>query len=248
MTAANTFSRLFYANFVPVVPAGEVLLAVFGVLIPAYEAEVSVAPLVRACLQAPGIAGVIVVDDGSHDETCAQAQEAGAVCLRHPENRGKGAALRTGFGEASRLGWDGVITVDADGQHDPAALPRFLHEHNRSGAQIIIGTRKREGGMPLARRMSNRLSSLVVTRLAGVPVPDSQSGYRLIAREVWESVPISADRYDMESELVIRAARRGFVISSVPIPTVYGDETSHFRGFRDTARMVRVFWRLWREG
>jgi glycosyltransferase involved in cell wall biosynthesis len=222
-------------------------VAVYGVLIPAYEADKTVACVVTRCLAASGVSGVIVVDDGSHDNTFVRAERAGAICLRHEVNQGKGAALCTGFSEASQRGWDAAITIDADGQHDPAAIPSFLEEHARAGPGIVVGTRKREAGMPFQRRLSNRLSSAVVSRLAGVHVADSQSGYRLIAREVWESVPISASRYDMESELLVRAARRGFIISSVPIPTVYGNETSHFHPFRDTARMMRVFWRLFLE-
>ncbi len=219
-----------------------------GVLIPAYEAGRTVAAVVAACQGITGISDIVVVDDGSTDDTLQSAKNAGAICIRHPQNRGKGAALCTGFAEASKLGWDAAITIDADGQHDPAAIPSFLEEYTRCGAGIIVGTRRRTGGMPLLRRASNWLSSSVVSWLAGQRVLDSQSGYRLIAREVWETVPLSTNRYDMESEMLVRAARRGFAICSVPIPTVYADETSHFHPIRDTARVVRVLWRLWREG
>jgi len=219
-----------------------------GILIPAYEAGRTVAAVVAACRGIAGSSDIVVIDDGSTDDTLQNAKNAGAICIRHPENRGKGAALCTGFSEASKLGWDAAITIDADGQHDPAAIPSFLEEYHRCGAGIIVGTRRRTGGMPVVRRASNWLSSSVVSWLAGQRVPDSQSGYRLIAREVWETVPLSTNRYDMESEMLVRAARQGFVLCSVPIPTVYADETSHFHPFRDTARVVRVLWRLWREG
>jgi len=218
-----------------------------GILIPAYEAGRTVAGVVSACREIAGASSIIVIDDGSTDDTLAKARDAGPTCIRHPQNRGKGAALCTGFTEASRLGWDAAITIDADGQHDPVAIPTFIEEYNRCGPGIIIGTRRRTGKMPLVRRASNRLSSSVVSWLAGQRVRDSQSGYRLITREVWETVPLSTNRYDMETEMLVRAARRGFAICAVPIPTVYADETSHFHPFRDTARVVRVLWRLWRE-
>jgi hypothetical protein len=220
-----------------------------GVIIPAYQAEAHVGDVVRRCRVQTEVAGVIVVDDGSADATGDAAHAAGARLLTHLVNRGKGAALMTGFREASALGWEAAITLDADGQHDPNDIPRFIAESHRTRADIVVGARARASTpMPLPRRLSNRLSSAVVSRLAGTPIPDSQSGYRLVARRVWELLPLSRVRYDFESEILIRAARHGYVIVSLPIETHYADEKSHFRPFRDTARMIGVFWSLFREG
>lgn len=219
-----------------------------GVIIPAYNATQFVDEVVRRCARREDLAGIIVVDDGSTDGTGDVARAAGAHVLTHEVNRGKGAALMTGFREASALGWDAAITLDADGQHDPKEIPRFVAQFRRFQADIIVGSRARSGTpMPLPRRLSNRLSSAIVSWLAGTRIPDSQSGYRLIARRVWESLPLRRERYDFESELLIQAGRHGFAIGSLPIETVYGGERSYFRPIRDTAHMVRVFWSLFRE-
>ncbi len=213
-----------------------------GVIIPAYQTSRTVADVVRHCIVQEEVREVVVVDDGSSDETAAAARAAGAVVRVHSENRGKGAALLTGFGVACQEGWDAAVTIDADGQHDPAEIPRFVSRFLATGADVIIGARKRSGTrMPLQRRMSNRLSSLLVTRLAGAHVADSQSGYRLVSRRVWEQLTLSRSRYDMESELLIKAGRAGLSIDAVDITTVYGDERSHFRPWSDTWRMVRLF-------
>ena len=218
----------------------------YGVLIPAYQAADAVGSVVAQCLARGCVAGVIVVDDGSTDDTALHAERAGAHVVRHAANRGKGAALLTGFAEASARHWDAVITLDADGQHDPASVPDFIARHADTGADIVIGTRRRRGtDMPLLRRLSNKVSSLVVSRIAGARVLDSQSGYRLISRRAWESITLTTQRYDLESELLIRAGWRGFRIEHVPIMTRYGDEVSHFRPWTDTARMARMFWTLY---
>ena len=214
----------------------------YGVVVPAYQAAAGVGEVVRACALQKGIAGVIVVDDGSTDGTAIAAEAAGAKVIRHERNRGKGAALVTAFGAASESGWSAAVTIDADGQHDPAEIPGLIACHEQTGADIVIGTRRREGtDMPWQRRTSNRMSSLVVSRLCGQQVLDSQSGYRLITRAVWERLTFTRMRYDMESELLIKAGRAGFRIAHAPIRTHYGDESSHFRPLRDTWRMVRLF-------
>jgi len=227
-------------------------MALYGVIIPAYEAEAVVGDVVRCAIDAgnavlgsAAFGGVIVVDDGSTDGTARAAERAGACVIRHAANRGKGAALLTGFREASARAWDAAITIDADGQHDPSSIRDLIAVHRATAADILIGTRTRAGsGMPLPRRLSNRLASAVVSHLARTRVADSQSGYRLIARRVWESVPLVGERYDLESELLVKAGRRGFRILPVPIETRYGSERSHFHPWRDTARLVRLYWRL----
>jgi len=222
-------------------------MSTYGVVIPAFQAAETLGELIRRCgvYLYREVSGIVVVDDGSTDKTGEVARASGAHVIAHPVNRGKGAALLTGFAEATARRWDAAITLDADGQHDPRSIPGFIAEHQRTGADIIVGTRARSGSrMPLPRRVSNRLSSAVVSWLAGVRIEDSQSGYRLIARRVWESIPLCGQRYDLESELLIKAGRRGYRIVPFPIETLYGDETSFFHPLRDTARMIRLFWRL----
>ena len=217
-----------------------------GVIIPAYEVASAVADVIRSCLGHPCLQGVIVIDDGSMDETAAVAARAGAEVIRHERNMGKGAALMTGFAAASERGWESAVTIDSDGQHDPAFIPDLVACHQETGAEIVIGTRPKAGtDMPLQRRLSNHMSSLLVTRLSGQTVIDSQSGYRLISRRVWETITFTRTRYDMESELLIKAGRAGFRIGHAYIRTQYGDERSHFRPLTDTYRMARLFLSLY---
>lgn len=219
-----------------------------GVVVPAYQAADSIHDVVRKCQRLADIVGVIVVDDGSSDGTGDVACNEGAIVVRHDVNRGKGAALVSGFAEASRRSWDAVITIDADGQHDPRFIPAFIQCHATTGADVIVGARRREDSpMPLPRRLSNAMSSAVVSRLANARITDSQSGYRLVSRRVWETLRFKRTRYDMESELLIKAGRAGYRIAEIPITTVYGVEQSHFRALRDTFRMAKVFVSLWRE-
>lgn len=218
-----------------------------GIIIPAYQAGRTIAAIVRECQRYTGPHGVIVVDDGSHDKTAEGAMSSGAIVRSHAENRGKGAALLTGFAEASRRGWTAAITVDADGQHEPRHIREFKARYETGDADIIIGARRRNRRMPVQRRMSNALSSAIVSRLSGTRITDSQSGYRLITRDVWETIELTRTRYDMESEMLVKAGRAGFKIREIAIDTVYRDETSHFHPIRDTWRMAKLFIGLWRE-
>ena len=165
--------------------------------------------------------------------------------LRHARNRGKGAALRTGFTALLDEGADAVLTIDADGQHDPAVAPALLDALR--DADIVIGTRRRDGTpMPLHRRVSNALSSRAISRCAGCALPDTQSGYRAIRGEVLRRIHPRGDRYEYETDFLILAARAGFEIAGVPIPTIYG-APSHFRPLHDAARVVATIWRHRRE-
>jgi len=211
------------------------------VLIPAYRLEGGIVDLLRRVRETAPDADILVVDDGSDDGTAARAASVpGVRVVSHGANRGKGAALRTGFAAAVEEGYPWVLTMDGDGQHPPESIPRFLEEAE-GDADLIVGSRKRgRSSMPVHRRLSNRLTSWLASRAAGVHLPDSQSGYRLIRTEVLRRVPLTTDGYEMETELLIGAARAGFRISSVPIPTCYGEETSHIRVGRDTIRFLRV--------
>lgn len=210
-------------------------------IVPAYNAAAHVASVVsglRASL--PG-ALVVGVDDGSIDET---REILGATCDRiveHPTNLGKGRALRSGFEVAMSRGCEHVVTIDADGQHDPAAAPRLVAA--LAHADVVLGARPRAGSrMPPHRRVSNALSSACVSLAAGCRIPDSQSGYRAFRAEVLREVEATGDRYDFETDLLIRLARSGCRIAAVEVPTIYG-ATSHFRPVRDTAHVIRAIWR-----
>jgi glycosyltransferase involved in cell wall biosynthesis len=184
---------------------------------------------------------VLVVDDGSRDGTAEVARQFGAEVQSFAANRGKGYALLAGF-EALR-DYDAVVTLDADGQHPPACLPAFVAAA-AAGADLVLGTRAITPEMPAARRFANRFSSAWCSAIAGQHIGDSQCGYRLYRRELLARTPVRASRYEVETELAVRAARLGFRLAEVGIPTVYGDETSHLSPVRDVPRIVGMMIRL----
>jgi glycosyltransferase involved in cell wall biosynthesis len=207
-------------------------------VIPARDAAGTVGAVVRGLRSTLPDATVLVVDDGSSDETGARARDAGAVVLRHTINQGKGAALQTGFDEAVRLGADAVLALDADGQHDPAWAPRLLA--GLAGADLVVGSRlQSREGMPWLRRVTNDVTSWWVSRLARTLIEDSQSGYRAIRAPVLRRVRPEARRFEYESEYLVTAARAGFRIAAVAIPALYNAPGSHIRPLHDTVRFVR---------
>ena len=221
------------------------------VVIPCKNLEHEVGAVVRDVLDLNLGLDVVVVNDGSTDGTSRAAKDAGAHVLQHEVNLGKGAALRTGFDYAVEKGSDAVITMDGDGQHDPSAIPDFLDALEELDADVIVGTRMHAvGEMPRLRIWTNRTTSKVVSFLARQNIPDSQSGYRLIKVRVLKDIVRSfvTSRYDTESELLIRAARRGYRTAAVAIKSIYRGGVSHINPFVDTLRFLRLvgrslFWR-----
>ena len=211
----------------------------YAVLIPAYNAQRTVAPvIVQARLE---LEPVVVIDDGSHDDTGEVARAVGATVLRHEHNRGKGGALKTGFTWALEQGFDGVITLDADGQHLPTQIPRFVEEREASGADLIIGGRSHLFGQMLPRRrMANRFSAWTISIAAGKRVTDSQSGFRFYSARMLRALKLRTDGFDMESEAIVRAGRGGFSIVTIPIELgfVDGVSTSHYKPLKDTLRIA----------
>jgi glycosyltransferase involved in cell wall biosynthesis len=221
-----------------------ILLAV----IPAYNPGPALLDVARRTAALVGQANVLIVDDGSRDGSGATAEAEGFRVVRHQENRGKGAALRTGYRVALEEGYEAALTLDADGQHDPAWIPR-LTEALKPGVDLVIGSRMSDPGpMPPVRVATNRFMSRVLSSLAGTPISDTQSGFRIVRRRVLEQVPLVTERFETESELLIRAGRHGFRIAEVAIPAVYGSEKSKIRPLADTLRWVRMLWasREWR--
>ena len=182
---------------------------------------------------------VIVVDDGSGDATGLAAKRAGATVLTHAQNRGKGAALRTGFQWALAHGMDGVLTLDADGQHDPSEIPKLLSLAD--GADIVIGSRiEHKEVMPWSRYLTNRVMSIVVSGLAGRTIRDSQSGFRFLSSWAIRNLRLKTTRFDTESEMLISASRLGMRIREVAIRAIYGKEQSKIHVLAETARFVRL--------
>jgi glycosyltransferase involved in cell wall biosynthesis len=218
-----------------------------AVVIPAFAAAGTL-PGVLARLRAAAPDAVpIVVDDGSTDGTASAAERSGARVVRHDANRGKGRALEAGIAEALAGGATAIVTMDADGQHAPEAVPTLLAPIAAGRADLVLGTRRRAGSrMPWPRRVTNGLSSRLVARAAGGAVTDSQTGFRAFTAAVAEAVRPRGARYEYETEFLFLAAEAGFRIAAVPVPTVYDGAPSHFRYGTDTLRLAAVFLRHWR--
>ena len=214
-------------------------------VIPAYNPGPILARVAAGAARELGADRIYVIDDGATDCSIAGARAAGVHVIVHPENRGKGAALRTGFKAALAAGANWVFTLDADGQHDPAEMGGFLAAAARDAGDFFVGSRMADTrAMPWLRRVANRTTSAVVSLLAGQRIEDSQSGYRLIAAQVLAALDLRYDRFEAESEILVKAARAGFRIASVPIATIYGEERSNIHPLRDTVRFVGLVARL----
>jgi glycosyltransferase involved in cell wall biosynthesis len=214
-------------------------------LIPAYQAGKLVGGVIDRLKALASPPEVLVVNDGSRDDTAAVAKRHGARVESFEVNRGKGHALLAGFDLLKDF--DAVVTLDADGQHPPENFPDFVAAAAR-GADLVLGSRVRSAEMPGIRRFANAFSSGWTAWLAGQRVSDSQCGYRLYRREVLARTPLTAGRYEFETEIIVRAARLGFRLGEVSIPTVYGEEKSQIHAFRDVPRIFGVMVRLSVEG
>ncbi len=213
-------------------------------LIPAWNEAARIGDVVRETLR---YLPVLVVDDGSTDGTAEAARAAGATVVRHLENLHKGAALKTGFAWALEHGYDAVLTLDADGQHSPADIPKFLAAFEAGAGELIIGKRD-FGKMPWPRFWSNPLGNRLVCLALGRNIPDNQSGYRLLTRHFIERLRLTTTGFEMEVEMIAEAVRLNVPIGAVPIRTIYGiDKRSGFHPLKDTLRFLGMVWRIWRK-
>jgi len=215
-----------------------------GCIIPVYNTGWLLDEVLEQLKKHISVEDMVIVDDGSDDDTADYAEKHNTGLIRHCKNFGKGAALRTGFSWSENRGYDAVLTIDGDGQHDPARVPAFLKKM-KSGADIVLGSREFEPGtMPLDRIFSNYASTLMVSLLAGRRLQDSQCGYRLIRTRVLQSLNLFTNRYELETELLVKAIRKGWQVSFCPVPAIYNGGISHIQRFPDTVRFCRLFIKL----
>lgn len=210
-------------------------------VIPAYNAAPHLGTVIDKVARHVRRDRIVVVDDGSADETRQVASGAGATLVAHTQNQGKGAAIRTGLARAQELGPSFAILLDADGQHNPDQIPAFMARQRETKADMVVGNRLvRAENMPWLRKATNYVTSAVVSMLAGRRVPDTQNGYRLVRLSHFKKFPLTTSRYEIESEMIIRAGRAGGKIASVPVETIYAGETSFINPLVDTGRFLRM--------
>ncbi|MBE7558766.1 glycosyltransferase family 2 protein [bacterium] len=196
---------------------------------------------------------ILAVNDASTDNTPDILAELGVETLHHAVNRGKGAALLTGFDHLLADGfWEMLLTIDSDGQHRPQDVPRLVAAMSAPRAGLAVGSRMGEpGAMPLRRRLANRLSSGLISYVAGQRIPDSQSGFRLHRRELLEKIRprLSGQGFELETEVLVLASWEGFGVVAVPIPSIYeegSNRASRYRPVADSYRIGKVIWRCYR--
>ena len=211
-----------------------------AVLIPALNEELAIRAVVEAALAV--VADVIVVDDGSSDRTCELIADLPVTLIRHATPRGKGESLRAGFREALRRGFDAVVTMDGDGQHSAADVPRLIAAAAQFPEHLVIGARMRtRDNQPNARRRANAVADWGISWGCGIPVADTQSGQRYYPRGALELVDLPAQGFVFEAAILIAAVReRGIGVVSVPIEARYhaGARRSHFRPVLDITRIT----------
>lgn len=208
------------------------------ILIPVYNERKEIGRLVESLKQKNF--DVVIIDDGSTDDSGKAAREQGAIVIRHDQKQGKGRSLRDGFDFILKeKKYDGVVTIDGDGQHDIGDIAQFLVKAQEYPGSIITGTRMANPqGMPLIRLLTNRFMSGVISFLCRQKVPDTQCGFRLISVSVLKLLKLTCDDFQIETEVLIKAAKSGFQIYSVPIKTIYRGEASKINPVLDTFRFL----------
>ncbi len=208
------------------------------IVIPTYNEAKTIGPIVGA-LDKRGFR-VIVVDDGSGDNTIVEANKFGAEIIAYAKNAGKGRSVREGLEYALENNCEAVITMDGDGQHSIDDIDKFIDEYKKSGADLILGNRLHNPRkMPFVRRCTNFIMSFIISLLIIEKIEDSQCGYRLISRKGIEKMNLNTTKYEIESEMLVEAKRRGLKMSSVNIDSIYEGETSQINPFLDTFRFIK---------
>ena len=210
------------------------------IVIPAHNESCTIGFLVES-LSRRGF-DVIVVDDGSTDETGVIAREKGAIVIRQDKKQGKGYSLREGFRYALEHDYEAVIIMDGDGQHDVSGVDRFLIEAQKNKISVIVGNRMvNSKGMPFIRYCTNRFMSWLISSACGQSIADTQCGYRYINCEILKQLDLTSRDFEIETEILMKACQKGFKVRNVPIKTIYRNEESKINPFKDTVRFFAYF-------
>src|SRR5262245_37067124 len=198
---------------------------VIGALIPAFNEAGRIGAVVAGARR--HVDKVVVIDDGSSDNTAAEAGTAGAECIRSAVREGKGAALRKGIAAIKPHDFTHVVLMDGDGQHDPADIPQLARVASQTGADLVVGARTFvRDAMPLPRYFSNTIGSRVASNMVGIPLSDSQCGFRLMRADKLQELRLRANKYEIEMEMIIKAVAAGYRVTEAPVRTVYEDGQS----------------------
>ena len=207
----------------------------FAIVIPAYNEEATILGVVKQALNE--CKNIIVVDDGSVDKTISELQGLPIALIKHETNKGKAASLWDGFMAALEMDIDSIITLDGDGQHAPSDVQLLLKKASEYPNDIIIGARLADkSAIPAKRYYANKFANFWLAWAAGYPIQDSQSGFRIYPKALFDNLKISTKHgFVFESEILIKAAQKGIYSHPVKIPAVYKKNTrpSHFRGVQD---------------
>jgi len=214
-------------------------------LIPAFNEAETIAAVVQQL--APLVDAITVVDDGSTDATADRARAAGAAVIRLPQNGGKGAAVRAGLAAILDGPCTHVLLMDGDLQHRPDEAPRLIEAARATGADLVVGERQFDrGAMPASRYHANRIGSRALSAFVGVPIGDTQCGFRLFAARALRGLPLKASGYEIETEMLVKVCRRGGRVAAAPISAVYNGRPSKLRPIRDTTKtcFLAVYYRF----
>lgn len=213
------------------------------VVIPCLNEAAAIAELVREVRAV--LPTILVVDDGSDDDTAALAQSAGATVLKLPHPQGKGNALQAGWAWARKRGFSWVLCMDGDGQHAPQDIRAFLTHAERSPVDLIIGNRMADPhSMPMIRRFVNFWMSARISALAGIDLPDTQCGFRLMRMAAWRQLELQTSHFEIESELLAAMLLHQFTVEFVPVRVIYKGEQSKIHPVRDAVRWFRWWWQM----
>ena len=187
---------------------------------------------------------IIVIDDGSVDSSGNIAEQNGAIVIKNTKKQGKGSSLKEGFGYSLQHDYDGVITMDGDGQHDVSDLEAFFQKIKSNPDSVIVGNRMSNAeNMPIVRKITNQLMSFLISVICRHSIPDSQCGYRYISRDILANVNLVSSDFEIETEVLIKASKKGYKIFSVPVKTIYQDEVSKINPLKDTIRFISYLFR-----